>query len=106
MNKKNIQILVVVICFAGAGYVLYNGFFASSTPSAALTPAPTLSNSGPDKILPTGDTFDVDKVFSPYNFQFGAYTYPVVNTTTDIGVDVNSVVKPELGSDSGSPIKK
>ena len=144
MNKKNVQILIVVICFAGAGYVLYNGFHSSSPGSASkatlpptnttagapgVTPAgvttgnvpsgtgagasaaaPLAAGASPtgasmtgvstsDKILPNGETFNVDKVFTQYNFQFGAYTYPVISTSTDIGLDLKNIIKPEEKSD-------
>ncbi len=148
MNKKNIQIIAVVVCFAGAGFVLYNGLHssapkppanagnltaipsggaaASAVPSAlpgasaaagaapaasggaAASPAPmagtaggtagagekTVAAASSDKLLPYGETFDVGKVVGKYNFQFGAYQYPVASSS-DAGISLTDLIKPE-----------
>ncbi len=136
MNKKNIQIVVVVICFGIAGVILYKGFFSSgpaaspatvtpkpgvpvsaatsttpgASPAAAtpgLTPGGALGTTASsaknpsmvqsDKLLPYGSTFNVNTALDQYNFQFGAYQYPVASSS-DVGIDLKSLIKPEVKS--------
>ncbi len=109
-KKKIIQIAVIIVAFGGSGIVLYNGFFKQppapslgiTTNLAALNGSAGLSASstsaGGGQILPYGNKLDFSQLDSG-RFQFGAVQYPQVNTSTDIGVPVDSM----LGAASPQP---
>lgn len=105
MNKKTIQILVIVAAFLASGFVLYNGFLKnrSETPSvldtSALPGTATPAASGgstvtnPSEILPYGTSLDFKKVLDKQPLRFNAFEYPKVNTTTEVGVLEKDLVK-------------
>lgn len=99
MNRKTIiQLVIIIAAFGGSGVVLYNGFFkkpalpviqplgvgVDSSGTAGGSPAST----GP--ILPYGRTLD----FSQLNkFQFGAVDYQQINTSTELCVPVDELIR-------------
>jgi hypothetical protein len=98
MNKKNIQLGVVVVAFLAMGIILYKGFFAGSGGSSAAAPAPIVNTASltPTSILPYGSDFDYQKVDAlvQQGFQYGQIQYPVVSTSTDVGKDVSDLIAP------------
>ena len=92
-KKKIIQIVIIIAAFGGSGIVLYNGFFKSSSapppinitagvPGGASGAAVPASNSA---ILPDGSSMNFD-VLDSHNQTYGAVNYPVLNTSTDVGI--------------------
>lgn len=59
-NRKKLYIVVIVICFAATGGILYYGFGGSSTP-----PAPTIAISGSPNPIPTDNSGVVTSHSSP-----------------------------------------
>ncbi len=73
-----------------------SGSAVGTSPAMAgvSTGSPKVASAGQsDKLLPYGPTFDVSKVIGQYNFQFGAYIYPVA-TSSDVGIDLRDLIKP------------
>lgn len=108
MNKKTlIQIIIIIIAFAGSGIVLYNGFSSNSAPivsnnSSANKPVTAgetgLDLSNIDKTLPypSSDSFNkaLGGVFNKLPLQYGVITYPVISSSSDIGVNIQDLIKP------------
>ncbi len=106
MNKKTIiQIVVITICFGGAGLVLYNGLFKKSGSNPTVTGiAPAAMGGGQssqssesnEAVLPYGslskDAFD--KVLKRQNFRFGRQNYPKLNPDSDLGVREENLIPP------------
>jgi hypothetical protein len=111
MNKKNIiQIVVVVICFGGAGLVLYNGLFKKGSSSPVATTAPGAQTALPGQTAPTAvvgsqnsevvlpfgplskEAFD--KVLKRQNFRFGRLSYPKLNPDLDLGIQEENLIPP------------
>ena len=109
MNKKTIiQIVVITICFGGAGLVLYNGLFKKSGSNPTVTgiaPAAMVggqsgqsgqSSESNEAVLPYGslskDAFD--KVLKRQNFRFGRQNYPKLNPDSDLGVREENLIPP------------
>lgn len=94
MNKKLIiQLSIIVVAFAAAGVVLYNGFFKSSQPSVpvAATAAVSGSEITPQTILPNGSTLDFSVVNSG-RFVFNQLQYPQLNPSSEVGVPENTLI--------------
>lgn len=103
-TKKIIQVVVILVAFGGSGFVLYNGLFRKSTPASLVTsgllapaPAPVsgIASGGTNPLLPYGKTFDLSGVLEKQRLQFGIISYPVLNTSTDVGVPTENLIKPQ-----------
>jgi hypothetical protein len=108
MNKKKlIQLVVILACFGGSGFVLYNGLVKKSPSSAVPVVLPTgntdafnqtaqaLSGTATEKLLPYGNSLDFTKVFSKINLKFGLTIYPKLDPNSEVGVPENQLIKPE-----------
>ncbi|MBI3231968.1 MAG: hypothetical protein HYZ51_02715 [Candidatus Doudnabacteria bacterium] len=104
MNRKTIiQIIVIVICFGGSGFVLYNGLFKKqetviTTGGGAVPgspPAPVSSVASPADPLPFGDNLsgELSRVLKRNGLQFGQIDYPQVSAS-EVGVPTEELVRP------------
>ncbi|MDE2311928.1 MAG: hypothetical protein KGJ93_02450 [Patescibacteria group bacterium] len=94
-TKKLIQIIVIVVAFGAAGWVLYNGLFSGS--GSPANQSQTSAQVKAQDILPNGgQPWDFSVVAEPnsHHFQFDAVQYPQLNTTTDVGVATSSLIQP------------
>ncbi len=92
MSKQNIQIIIMLICFAAAGLVLYNGFFKSNSPSElAANAAVAQSVQTPQSILPYGNSLDFS-VLTSRPFQFGQVRYQQVSPG-QIGIPPQNLIQ-------------
>ncbi|MFA5991440.1 MAG: hypothetical protein WC794_04305 [Candidatus Doudnabacteria bacterium] len=90
MNKKVIiQIIIIVGAFAGAGFVLYNGFNQGAGSSTSVIGTPVANEN--EKILPFGFTPSFDTNLEKRGFQFGTMSYPAVERK-DIGIVPDSAL--------------
>ncbi len=99
MNKKAlIQIIIAVVCFSGAGIVLYTGLKGPSQPSSAVLTAgmdfELTGQTKPETLLPYGTALDFDSVFKKYKFIYGKQDYPVLDPSSEIGVNEPDLIKP------------
>ena len=93
-KKKIIQIAVIVLAFGGSGFVLYNGMFKSK-PSSIVPAAVSgtgIGQSAPVQILPYGSELNFS-VLSKQKQQYGAVSFPQINTSTDISIPVTDLVR-------------
>ena len=100
-NKKNIiQMLIIVVAFAAAGFVLYKGGIFGNGSGPASAPAPTSAQVAAE-VLPYGeilrDPKDLDKVILPRRFFYDQVQYPKLNNSTEVGVDENTMIIPPVG---------
>jgi hypothetical protein len=99
LNKKIIiQIVVIIMAFAGSGLVLYNGMFKknSSVPLASMsgiTQTGISSGATAEKILPYGEALDFKGVLNKQGLSYGALAYPVLDEKQDIGVKQQDMIK-------------
>lgn len=90
MNKKVIiQIIIIVGAFAGAGFVLYNGFNPGANSSVSVVGTPMTNEN--EKILPFGFTSNFDTNLEKRGFQFGTTSYKPVDRN-EIGVTPDSAL--------------
>jgi hypothetical protein len=80
MNKKTIQILIIVIAFAASGFVLYRGFSGNKSSAPAVVPGVPGSANGADidKILSNRATLDFNSVLKRPNVQYDTLSLPDV----------------------------
>jgi hypothetical protein len=106
-RKKIIQIVVIAACFIGSGVVLYNGLYSSS--NATAVPVAMVGTSQPGMPGAASSTTAVSvnsNVLLPYggqpldfsnlknsHFQFGAVSFATISTSTDLGVDIQDLIK-------------
>lgn len=105
MNKKTIiQVIIIILCFGGAGFVLYNGMFKKNGSTAEVLPATVMngnnskeaSNLNDREVLPYGPLNDdaFDKVLKKQKFNFGGQNYPKLDPGSDLGVWEDRLVPP------------
>ena len=94
MERKNIILIIVsVILFAAAGYVLYTGVFSRtvdvlSSETSTVPNAQQLST----PLLPYGHTLDFGPIEKRQDT--GApYAYELLNSQTDVGVGINELIR-------------
>ena len=119
MNKKTIQITVVVICFLGAGFVLYKGLggggssapvstpvLNATLPGGAVTSTSTTASNSTGTILPMGQNLNFS-VLNSQGFKFDIVTPPQV-ATTEIGISEENLIAspPSSGSNNGQTISQ
>lgn len=100
MNRKTIiQIVIISICFGGAGLVLYNGLFKDSgvqPPAITSVPATDVpaAYSG-EKPLPYGDDLkgELKRVLGRNQLQFDNFNYPRLDSS-EVGIPTTDLVKP------------
>jgi hypothetical protein len=104
MNKKTIEIIIIVVMFSGAGFVLYNGFFKNSTPPINPLAINPLSTGVGDSPIPSAGTLPITGKF---NFDFLTkqklnYEFEVVKVDPEkeVGKNVNDLVKPTPAPDA------
>jgi hypothetical protein len=98
MNKKNIQLGIVIVAFSAMGIVLYKGFFSGGAASPNPFIASLSASATPASVLPYGATFNYQAIDSlqKQGFQFGVVQYPEVSTSTDVGKAPNDLITPLL----------
>lgn len=105
MNKKLIiQVAVILLGFAGSGYVLYSGLSHNSSPANSVVDpllggiaSQTTQAGGQsvEKVLPYGDKLDFS-ILDRQNLQYGVISYPKVDTSTEVGIlDANLIELPK-----------
>jgi hypothetical protein len=95
MNKKQIiQIVVIIIAFGLAGFVLYNGFFKGNGGGPLLLDSPAISaQAQPEDLLPEGTTLNFD-LLKQQNLFYNQVPYPKLNPVSDFGIPVSSLIIP------------
>ena len=109
MNKKKlIQIIVVIVCFAASGVVIYNGLFAkkqNNAPSEVLglpgASKDLVSTLNTEKLLPYGENLKLDEtlnriILNNQRLRYGLMTFPELNPSTDVGMPVDQMIKPNV----------
>jgi hypothetical protein len=106
MNKKTIQILVIVAAFGGSGWLVYSNFFKS--PSAGpvlpgLTTGVGVTASSSSQVSSglepsLGGPMDFT-ILRKNGLEYG-FRYPKLATTTDIGVELTEILKPQLAAEN------
>lgn len=95
MNKKVIaEIVIIVLAFAGAGWVLYSGLFSPSGGTslvATSSPASGLSANP----LPYGNHLDFGAV-NASRFTFNQIQYPVLDPANDVGIPEANLVSSQI----------
>jgi len=113
MNKKKIiQLIVVAACFGGSGLVLYFGYFKKNTPAVPVSynsalgvesmAGQAVTGAATEKILPYGDSLDLNKVIKTNKFEYRVITYPVLDPNTEIGIQPNELIKPQQTYNPGA----
>lgn len=94
-KKKIIQIIIIIIGFAGSGFVIYNGMFKSSSPSPATSSGTeqSIEAISSKKILPLGESLDFD-ILQKNNLQFGLLEVPQLNPILEVGIPESQLIKP------------
>lgn len=102
MNKKTTQIIVVVLCFAASGLVLYYGYFkpqaeSRQLPSSILgVPGVVTPGAAQDEaILPLSKLEQSElNILKNINGDSYASKYPKFNPRTEVGIDVKDLIPP------------
>jgi Flp pilus assembly protein CpaB len=94
MNKKQlIQLSIICLAFAGAGFVLYKGGIFGQP--QALKPASQISvkvnNLQP--ILPHGEDLELKQVILPDRFDYRQYEFGKVSKS-EVGVEPENLITP------------
>ncbi|MCL5666277.1 MAG: hypothetical protein M1383_00685 [Patescibacteria group bacterium] len=100
VNKKTIQIIIIVAAFGGSGFVLYNGLKGSSSqPSsggaASAPPMPQAVNKKgavAGKTLPYGDKMDFEETLSKQNLRYGVVKPLPLDISKDVGIPKESLI--------------
>lgn len=99
MNRKTlIEIIIIVICFGGVAWLLYNRFFASSGVPANPSEQADLSAKNPADVADPflyGDDLsgELTRVLGRNSLQYGQLSYPIMDPK-DVGIPVIDLVKP------------
>lgn len=99
-NKKQlIQILVIVLAFLAAGYVLYSGgLFGGAKPGSGPAGPAGAPAAVSGEILPYGnllaDPKDFNKVIDHSRFQYDLVQYPKLDSQKEVGIPEDSIVSP------------
>jgi hypothetical protein len=96
MNKKQIiQLVVILLAFGGAGFVLYRGgIFGTS--SAGIGSTQTLVESGivSQPLLPYGETLDFKQALDADRFNYNQFEFGKLDPKTEVGIDENLLIVP------------
>lgn len=97
MNRKSIiQIVVIVICFGGAAFVIYNGFFKDQNSGGdSVIQSVDNSNQALENPFPFGDDLsgELKKVLSKNRLEHNTFVYPQIKET-EIGIFSDEFIKP------------
>ena len=92
MNKKIIQIIIIVVALGASVFVLFNGFF--KTASQPIKDAST-GDSGHVDILPEGTTLDFSNAINTKRFNYDLVSYPQLDPKTEVGVTKDKLIVPQ-----------
>jgi len=88
-----IELVIVVIAFGGAGFVLYNGFFNTGD-NAALQAEMPVGTSTLQDILPYGADLNFSAAINSVRFQYNQLQYPQVDPKTEVGISAENLIPP------------
>ncbi len=92
MNKKNIELVIIIVAFLGTGLVLYNGLRGTSPTAGNPLVSVNSTATSTASVLPYGNNLDFT-ILQKNSLNYNLINYPQVNENA-VGVDVNTLIHP------------